>query len=86
MLVPPRAIVHSSFGQTGYFPFRPWLGPPYNQFLYRSLSIDNLYRQYQTTKKSIPSMFLPRGKNKSSITTNQRVLIPRAHLLPRNVR
>ena len=94
ILVPPRAILHSSFGRDGYFPFRPWLGPSYNQFFYRSLSIDNLYRQYQNTKKTIPSIFLPshRGKNKSSsITANQRLLliprvsIPRAHLQPRNV-
>jgi len=91
ILVPPRAIVHSSFGRDGYF--RPWSGPSYNQFFYRSLSIDNLYRQYQNTKNSIPSIFLPshRGKNKSSsITANQRLLliprvsIPRAHLQSRN--
>ena len=94
ILVPPRAIVHSSFGRDGYFPFRPWSGPSYNQFFYRSLSIDNLYRQYQNTKNSIPTLFLPshRGKNKSSsITANQRLLliprvsIPRAHLQSRNV-
>merc|ERR1719322_152035 len=24
ILVPPRAIVNSSFGRDGYFPFRPW--------------------------------------------------------------
>ena len=94
ILVPPRALVHSSFGHDGYFPFRSSLVPSYNQFFYRSLSIDSLYRQYQNTKNSIPSMFLPshRGKNKSSsITANQRLLliprvsIPRAHLQSRNV-
>ena len=94
ILVPPRALVHSSFGLDGYFPFRSSLVPSYNQFFYRSLSIDSLYRQYQNTKNSIPSMFLPshRGKNKSSsITENQRLLliprvsIPRAHLQSRNV-
>ena len=75
ILVPPRTFVNNSFGQDGYFPFRPWLRPSsYNQCFYRS------YRHYQ---KSIPFLFPPRCKNKLSITTNQTVLIPRAHLSPK---
>jgi hypothetical protein len=75
ILVPPRTFVNNSFGQDGYFPFRPWLRPSsYNQCFYRS------YRHYQ---KSIPFLFPPGCKNKLSITTNRTVLIPRAHLSPK---
>ena len=76
ILVPPRAIVYSAFGQDGYFPFRPWWEPLSNQFFYRS------YDQY---RKSLPSVFLSPCKIKSSITTKQRVLIPRAHIQAKTV-